>query len=30
MGFKVVGLGTYSREFARDVRAAAKDYGVER
>ncbi|MFN3170109.1 MAG: ferredoxin:protochlorophyllide reductase (ATP-dependent) subunit B [Hyphomicrobiales bacterium] len=29
MGFKVVGLGTYSREFARDIRAAAKDYGVE-
>ena len=29
MGFKVVGLGTYSRELARDVRAAAKDYGVE-
>ena len=29
MGFDVVGLGTYSREFARDVRAAAADYGVE-
>lgn len=29
MGFKVVGLGTYSREFARDVRAAAKEYGLE-
>jgi len=29
MGFTVVGLGTYSREFARDVRAAAKLYGVE-
>ncbi|MEO0996004.1 MAG: ferredoxin:protochlorophyllide reductase (ATP-dependent) subunit B [Pseudomonadota bacterium] len=29
LGFEVVGLGTYSREFARDVRAAAKDYGVE-
>jgi len=28
-GFKVVGLGTYSREFARDVREAAKLYGVE-
>lgn len=28
-GFEVVGLGTYSREFARDVRAAAKDYGLE-
>ncbi len=29
MGFAVVGLGTYSREFARDVRDAAKKYGVE-
>ncbi|MEM7081581.1 MAG: ferredoxin:protochlorophyllide reductase (ATP-dependent) subunit B [Pseudomonadota bacterium] len=29
MGFKVVGLGTYSREFAREVRAAAKLYDVE-
>lgn len=29
LGFEVVGLGTYSREFARDVRAAAKQYGVE-
>jgi light-independent protochlorophyllide reductase subunit B len=29
MGFSVVGLGTYSREFAREVRAAAKLYGVE-
>ena len=29
MGFCVVGLGTYSREFARDVRDAAKRYGVE-
>ncbi|MEO1282901.1 MAG: ferredoxin:protochlorophyllide reductase (ATP-dependent) subunit B, partial [Pseudomonadota bacterium] len=29
MGFEVVGLGTYSREFARDVRAAAEKYGVE-
>ncbi|MEM9171623.1 MAG: ferredoxin:protochlorophyllide reductase (ATP-dependent) subunit B, partial [Pseudomonadota bacterium] len=28
-GFEVVGLGTYSREFARDVRAVAKDLGVE-
>ncbi len=28
-GFTVAGLGTYSREFARDVRAAAQDYGVE-
>jgi len=29
IGFKVVGLGTYSREFAREVREAAKSYGVE-
>jgi light-independent protochlorophyllide reductase subunit B len=29
LGFTVVGLGTYSREFAREVRAAAKEYGVE-
>jgi len=29
MGFKVVGLGTYSREFARDVRDAAKLYDTE-
>jgi light-independent protochlorophyllide reductase subunit B len=29
MGFTVVGLGTYSREFAREVRAAAEEYGVE-
>ncbi|NNU79366.1 ferredoxin:protochlorophyllide reductase (ATP-dependent) subunit B [Halovulum dunhuangense] len=29
MGFEVVGLGCYNREFARDVRAAAKDYGLE-
>jgi len=29
MGFTVVGLGTYSREFARDVREAAKLYDVE-
>jgi light-independent protochlorophyllide reductase subunit B len=28
-GFKVVGLGSYSREFARDVREAAALYGVE-
>lgn len=28
-GFTVVGLGTYSREFARDVREAAAQYGVE-
>ncbi len=29
LGFTVVGLGTYSREFARPVREAAKLYGVE-
>jgi light-independent protochlorophyllide reductase subunit B len=29
LGFQVVGLGTYSREFARDVREAAKLYGIE-
>ncbi len=29
LGFRVVGLGTYAREFARDVRQAAKTYGVE-
>jgi light-independent protochlorophyllide reductase subunit B len=29
LGFKVVGLGTYSREFAREVREAAKLYEVE-
>ena len=29
LGFQVVGLGTYSREMARDVRDAAKTYGVE-
>jgi light-independent protochlorophyllide reductase subunit B len=29
LGFEVVGIGTYSREFARDVREAAKLYGVE-
>jgi light-independent protochlorophyllide reductase subunit B len=29
MGFTVVGLGTYSREFAREVRDAAALYGVE-
>ena len=28
-GFTVVGIGTYSREFAREVRAAAEKYGVE-
>jgi light-independent protochlorophyllide reductase subunit B len=29
LGFKVVGLGTYSREFAREVREAAAKYDVE-
>ena len=29
LGFTVVGLGTYSREFAREVREAAKSYDVE-
>ncbi|THD85598.1 ferredoxin:protochlorophyllide reductase (ATP-dependent) subunit B [Aliigemmobacter aestuarii] len=29
IGFEVVGLGCYNREFARPVRAAAKDYGIE-
>ena len=29
LGFTVVGLGTYSREHARDVRDAAKLYGVD-
>ncbi len=29
MGFEVVGLGCYNREFARDIRALAKEYGVE-
>jgi light-independent protochlorophyllide reductase subunit B len=29
LGFDVVGLGTYSREFARDVREAAKLYGID-
>ena len=29
LGFKVVGLGTYSREFAREVREAAARYEVE-
>ncbi|MEM1163362.1 MAG: ferredoxin:protochlorophyllide reductase (ATP-dependent) subunit B [Pseudomonadota bacterium] len=29
MGFEVVGLGCFNREFARDVRAAAKKYGVD-
>ena len=29
LGFEVVGLGCYNREFARDLRDAAKLYGVE-
>ena len=29
LGFTVVGLGSYSREFARDVRAAAAEFGLE-
>ena len=29
LGFTVAGLGTYSREYAREVRAAAQHYGVE-
>jgi light-independent protochlorophyllide reductase subunit B len=29
LGFTVVGIGTYSRELAREVRAAAQTYGVE-
>ncbi|MEO8011544.1 MAG: nitrogenase component 1, partial [Dokdonella sp.] len=29
LGFCVVGIGTYSREFAREVREAAVKYGVE-
>ncbi len=29
LGFTVVGLGTYSRELAREVRAAANDLGLE-
>ena len=29
LGFEVVGLGTYSREMARQVRAAAKDLNIE-
>jgi light-independent protochlorophyllide reductase subunit B len=28
LGFEVVGLGAYNREFARDVRAAAEKYGL--
>lgn len=29
LGFTVVGLGTYSREFAREVREVAQEYGLE-
>ena len=29
LGFEVVGLGSYSREYARELRAAAEKYGVE-
>ncbi len=29
MGFEVVGLGCYNREYARDIRALAKEFGVE-
>ncbi|MEM9667992.1 MAG: ferredoxin:protochlorophyllide reductase (ATP-dependent) subunit B [Pseudomonadota bacterium] len=29
IGFEVAGLGCYNREFARDLRAAAKNYGLE-
>jgi light-independent protochlorophyllide reductase subunit B len=29
LGFKVVGLGTYAREFAREVREAARLYDIE-
>ena len=29
MGFEVCGLGCYNREFARPIRALAKEYGVE-
>ncbi|MFM8610946.1 MAG: ferredoxin:protochlorophyllide reductase (ATP-dependent) subunit B [Burkholderiaceae bacterium] len=29
MGFAVVGIGTYAREFAREVRTAAEQYGCE-
>lgn len=29
MGFDVVGVGCYNREFARQIRALAKEYGVE-
>ncbi|ABV95268.1 light-independent protochlorophyllide reductase subunit B [Dinoroseobacter shibae DFL 12 = DSM 16493] len=29
MGFEVVGLGCYNREFARDIRKLAKEFGLE-
>ena len=29
LGFQVVGLGCYNREFARDIRTAAAKYGIE-
>ncbi len=29
LAFEVVGIGTYSREFARNVRAVAKEFGVD-
>ena len=29
LGFTVVGIGTYSREFAREVRQAAQQHGIE-
>jgi light-independent protochlorophyllide reductase subunit B len=29
LGFEVVGIGTYSREFSREIRAAAERFGVE-
>ena len=29
LGFEIVGLGTYTRELARDVRAAARELGLE-
>lgn len=29
LGFEVVGLGTYAREFAREIRTAAKLYNIE-
>ncbi len=28
MGFEVVGIGCFNREFARDIRSLAKDYGL--